>query len=100
MIPGRQAETEMNQPTSGKPTPLKPRRRWRSYFLQFSLRTLLGVTTLSAIGCWWFLQLKIEQEELAGKYLTLRRQVRATKSPKLVQRFPRSRPSRPPAFGN
>jgi hypothetical protein len=42
---------------------------------QFSLRTLLIVTTLAAVGCWWFLQPKVHEEELAGKYLKLRRQV-------------------------
>jgi hypothetical protein len=50
-------------------------RYWR-YCFQFSLRTLLGVTTLAAVACWWFLQPEFREEELLGKHLTLRRQVR------------------------
>src|SRR5262245_21438691 len=43
---------------------------------QFSLRTLLTVMTLASIGCWWYLQPDVVEEELAGKHLKLRRQVR------------------------
>ena len=57
-------------------TTAKPRRRWWRFFLQFSLRSLLIVTTLAAIGCWWFLQPETREEQLAGKHLKLRRQVR------------------------
>jgi len=66
----------MNRPVSETAPRAMPRRSWRRTFLQFSLRTLLGVTTLAAVGCWWFLQPKMQEEELAGQYLTLRRQVR------------------------
>ena len=58
------------------PTTLKPRRRWWRFFFQFSLRTLLVVTTLAAVGCWWYLQPPTREEELAGKHLKLRRQVK------------------------
>src|SRR5262245_17774509 len=54
----------------------KPRRRWWRFFVQFSLRSLLLVTTLAAVGCWWFLQPATREEELAGKHLKLRRQVK------------------------
>jgi len=47
-------------------------------FLQFSLRTLLLVTTVVAVACWWFLRPEIREEQLAGKFLKLRRQVRVT----------------------
>src|SRR5437899_1576370 len=54
----------------------KPKRRWWRYFVQFSLRSLLIVTTLAAVACWWCLLPKTRYEELAGKFLKLRRQVR------------------------
>ncbi len=60
--------------------PAKPRRRWWRFFLQFSLRSLLIVTTLAAVGCWWFLQPETREEQLAGKHLKLRRQVRITQA--------------------
>src|SRR5437763_15223270 len=58
--------------------PLKPQSklRWWRYFLQYSLRSLLIVTTLAAVARWWFLLPKTRYEELAGTYLKLRRQVR------------------------
>jgi len=49
--------------------------RWR-FFVQYSLRTLLLVTTVVAVGCWWFLRPRVLDEQLAGKFLQLRRQVR------------------------
>jgi antitoxin component YwqK of YwqJK toxin-antitoxin module len=52
------------------------RYRWLRYLYQFSLRTLLVAMTAAAIGCWWFLQPDSTDEELAGKQLVLRRQVR------------------------
>jgi antitoxin component YwqK of YwqJK toxin-antitoxin module len=60
--------------TTASPQP--KRRRWWHYLTQFSLRTLLLLTTVVAVGCWWFLQPEAREEELAGKYLKLRRQVR------------------------
>jgi hypothetical protein len=45
------------------------------------LRSLLILTTATAIGCWWFLQPKVRVEQLAGKYLSLQRQVRLKKLP-------------------
>ena len=54
----------------------RPRWRWPRLFYQFSLRTLLVVMTLAAVACWWLLRPETLEEELAGKYLTLRRQVR------------------------
>ena len=65
--------------SSETPVPKKPRRWWR-FFLQFSLRSLLLLTTLAAVGCWWFLQPPTREEELAGKHLKLRRQVRIAKT--------------------
>ena len=58
------------------PAVKKLRRRWWQFFVQFSLRSLLLVTTLAAVGCWWFLQPATREEELAGKHLKLRRQVK------------------------
>ena len=58
------------------PAPPQPRRRWFRFLYQFSLRTMLIGMTLAAIGCWWFLQPQVQEEELAGRYLKLRRQVR------------------------
>jgi hypothetical protein len=63
-------------------TPRKPPRpRWWRWLTQFSLRSLLIVTTLTAIGCWWFLRPELRDEELAGKALQLRRQVRIDRVP-------------------
>jgi antitoxin component YwqK of YwqJK toxin-antitoxin module len=64
---------------------IKPRRRWWRFFLQFSLRTLLIVMTLAAVGCWWFLQPQVRDEEVAGRHLKLRRQVRVEKQPVAIQ---------------
>jgi hypothetical protein len=55
-----------------------PRIRWR-YFLQFSLRSLLILTTIAGIGCWWFLQPRSREERLGQTPLMLRRQIRAVK---------------------
>ena len=54
----------------------RPRRPWWRLLTQFSLRSLLALTTLAAIGCWWFLRPESRDEELAGGHLKLRRQVR------------------------
>jgi hypothetical protein len=54
----------------------KPRWRWLRFFYQFSLRTMLVAVTLAAVACWWFLRPPVNVEELAGRYLELRRQVR------------------------
>jgi hypothetical protein len=62
------------------PIPPRSGRTWFRLPYQFSLRTLLVVTTLAAVGCWWFLQPKVLDEELAGKYLTLRRQIGTQRS--------------------
>src|SRR5262245_36024693 len=62
----------MSEPIDDRPKPR--RRRWR-FFVQFSLRSLLILTTLAAISCWWYLQPPTHEEELAGKRLKLRRQV-------------------------
>jgi MORN repeat protein len=76
----------MSQPTN---PPTKPRRWWR-FFVQFSLRSLLIVTTIAAVGCWWFLQPETREEELAGKRLRLRRQVKLLKAdPNAPARRPR-----------
>jgi hypothetical protein len=66
----------MSEPTS------KPR-RWYRWLTQFSLRSLLILVTVSAVGCWWFLRPKSQEEQLAGKLLVLRRQVRTIKNPVL-----------------
>ncbi len=57
----------------------KPRRRWFRFLYQFSLRTMLIGMTLAAVACWWFLQPSVQEEELAGRYLKLRRQIRVTR---------------------
>ncbi len=56
--------------------PARRRGTWLRFCSQFSLRTLLAVTTLAAIVCWWLLRPQVMEEELAGTNLTLRRQVR------------------------
>ena len=58
--------------------PVKRRRRWFRFLYQFSLRTMLLAMTLAAVACWWFFRPPVHVEELAGRYLTLRRQVRMT----------------------
>jgi hypothetical protein len=45
-------------------------------FLQFSMRTLLIVTTLAAIGCWWYLRPELRQEQVGQSSLSLRRDIR------------------------
>jgi antitoxin component YwqK of YwqJK toxin-antitoxin module len=65
---------------SSAKTPPK-RRRWLRLITQYSLRTLLVLTTLAGVACWWFLRPEAREEELAGKYLKLRRQVRVKAMP-------------------
>src|SRR5438105_2658933 len=86
--------------SSGSSEKRKPP-RWRRIF-QFSLRSLLILTTLSAIGCWWLLQPEMREEELAGKYLKLRRHVRPVPVAKTAppQAKPSATPKRKPSFGN
>lgn len=74
----------MNRPVSDLPPRAKPRRSWHRTFLQFSLRTLLGLTAVAALGCWWFVQPKMQEEQLAGKYLTLQRQIRPARESDLA----------------
>ncbi|MDX1945121.1 MAG: hypothetical protein SFU86_06925 [Pirellulaceae bacterium] len=54
----------------------QPRRRWLRWVTQFSLRSLLLVTTVAAGVCWWFWAPKPRVEPLAGGQLQLRRHVR------------------------
>jgi hypothetical protein len=54
----------------------RSRRRWWRFFYQFSLRSLLVLTTVVATLCWWLLQPEVEDELLMGDELRLRRQVR------------------------
>src|SRR5688572_22420192 len=56
----------------------KRSRTWR-YFLQFSLRSLLLVMTLAAVGCWWFLRPETREEPYGESPLRVRRQVRLRK---------------------
>src|SRR5687767_5816902 len=56
--------------------PQPKRRRWWHYLTQYSLRTLLALVTLVAVACWWLLIPESREQELAGKYLNLRREVR------------------------
>jgi hypothetical protein len=74
--------------SSGSSSPANPRKipRWRRLF-QFSLRSLLILTTLAAVGCWWLLQPKMREEELAGKYLKLLRHVWAMPVTDAVQQL-------------
>lgn len=79
--------------------PHRPR-RWRRLF-QFSLRSLLILTTLAAVACWWLLQPKMREEKLAGKYLKLRRHVRPVPVAKAApQPKPTVKATRKPVFGN
>jgi hypothetical protein len=68
-----------SKPNETPPRTTKPRRRWFRFLYQFSLRTMLIGMTLAAVACWWFLQPPVQEEEFAGRYLKLRRQVRATR---------------------
>ena len=72
--------TDANSSTIGTTAP-RPRRRWFRFLYQFSLRTMLVGMTLAAVACWWFLQPPTQEEELAGQYLKLRRQVRVSGGP-------------------
>ena len=58
--------------STGKHTP-----EWHR-FLQFSLRSLLIVITLAAVGCWWYLRPEMRQEQLGQSSLRLRREIRQT----------------------
>src|SRR5688572_19996138 len=55
-----------------------PRRRWR-FLHQFSLRTLLLVTAGVAIFCNWYFQPKYHEDELAGKDLRVRQQMKVVR---------------------
>jgi antitoxin component YwqK of YwqJK toxin-antitoxin module len=68
----------------GKPT----RRPWWRLLTQFSLRSLLVLTTLAAVGCWWFLRPESHDEALAGGHLKLRRQVRMDRNMQGLEEYP------------
>ena len=57
------------------------RRRW----LQFSLRFLLLVITLAAVGCWWFLRPESEDLVLAGGAMKVRQQYRLGEGEKRIR---------------
>src|SRR6476659_1222227 len=61
--------------------PVVTRKQPRSwpFLYQFSLRSLVILVTLAALGCWWLIQPQGREEDLAGKQLRLWRQVRAKK---------------------
>jgi len=57
------------------------RRRW----LQFSLRFMLLVITLAAVGCWWFLRPESEDLVLAGGAMKVRQQYRLGEGDKRIR---------------
>jgi hypothetical protein len=56
--------------------------RWYRRLPQFSLRSLLIAVTLSAVACWWFLRPEAQLEELAGKRLVRRQEVKTFEIPR------------------
>jgi antitoxin component YwqK of YwqJK toxin-antitoxin module/HEAT repeat protein len=60
------------QHSTPAPAAREPRRRW----LQFGLRSLLGLTLVAAVACWWYVQPERLHEALAGGALVLDRQVK------------------------
>ena len=53
----------------------RQRIRWRR-LAQFSLRTLLILMTLAAVGCWWFLRPKVREEYLGLSGMRIQREIR------------------------
>jgi MORN repeat protein len=74
-----------------------PRRGRFRFLYQFSLRTLLLVTAAVAIFCNWYFQPKYHEEELAGKDLRVRRQM---KTPVVVEESPPMLPGEPVNHGH
>ena len=62
-------------------SPSPPRGGRFRFLYQFCLRTLLLATAAAAVFCNWYFQPKYHEEELAGKELRLRRQVKRSNPP-------------------
>ncbi len=67
----------------------RPRRPWWRFITQFSLRTLLLLVTAASVGCWWFLQPQVREEQFEQTPLRVRRQIRLVKfEPKTPKPWP------------